>query len=150
MYLMKLLYKLRKTAWFFIRPMTKGARAIIIENNKVLLVKHSYQDQFFLPGGKVNKGETYDAGLIRELKEELNMDVQNLTYFGTYQNFFEYKDDTVLVFLVKGIIGTPRASLEIDAMQWFDIDQLPADISPGSKKRLLAYLVKHYPTYDKW
>lgn len=52
---------------------TLGARAIIINhNNQVLLVKHTYQPHWYIPGGGVKKGESIKAAIIRELKEELD------------------------------------------------------------------------------
>ena len=56
-----------------------GVGAVIIHDNKVLLVKLSYgraQDKFLIPGGLVEKGETLEEGLIREVKEETGLDIK--------------------------------------------------------------------------
>ncbi len=55
-----------------------GVGAVIIHENKVLLVKLSYgraQEKFIIPGGLVEKGETLEEGLIREVKEETGVDI---------------------------------------------------------------------------
>ena len=51
--------------------------AIIVRNNKLLLVKHCKNNSYYwlLPGGGVEVGETIYESLKRELKEELNVDI---------------------------------------------------------------------------
>ncbi len=51
---------------------------IIIEGNKVLLMRYKYggNEVFALPGGNPGRNETLEKTLIRELKEELNLDIQ--------------------------------------------------------------------------
>jgi 8-oxo-dGTP diphosphatase len=52
--------------------------AVIIENNKILLIAHKNNDKIYwlLPGGGVNPFESLEQALIRELKEELNIAVK--------------------------------------------------------------------------
>jgi 8-oxo-dGTP diphosphatase len=51
--------------------------AIIIRNNKVLLIhrKKPLAEYWVFPGGGVEDGETLNEALIREVKEETNLDV---------------------------------------------------------------------------
>jgi ADP-ribose pyrophosphatase YjhB (NUDIX family) len=57
--------------------MGKAARAIIIEDNKLLVMHRNKQgSQYFtLVGGRVNEGESLEQTLVRELKEETGLDV---------------------------------------------------------------------------
>lgn len=49
---------------------TLGARAIVInDDNKILLVKHTYQPHWYIPGGGVKKGESTKSAILRELNE---------------------------------------------------------------------------------
>ena len=50
----------------------------IFSKNKVLLVHHSKLDLWLPPGGHIDKDETPDDALLREIKEELSMDVEVL------------------------------------------------------------------------
>ena len=51
-------------------------RVILLDdNNNVVVTK--YADMFMLPGGKINKGESLEKGLVREVKEELGIDLSS-------------------------------------------------------------------------
>ncbi|WP_234736315.1 NUDIX domain-containing protein [Tellurirhabdus bombi] len=51
---------------------------LLLENNHVLLMHYRYgeSDVYALPGGNPDRGETMDTTLIRELEEELGIDVE--------------------------------------------------------------------------
>lgn len=48
-------------------------RVLIVQNNKVLLVKEADDDWWALPGGGVDHGETVESSLLREVEEELGV-----------------------------------------------------------------------------
>ena len=58
-----------------------SACAIIDSNDKILITSREHKDDFSncweFPGGKIEKNETPEECLIRELKEEINIDVSN-------------------------------------------------------------------------
>ena len=74
---------------------TAAAVAGIIENGKgeVLLTVRGREPEkgtLDLPGGFVDPGETAEEALIREIKEELNIDVRIKSYFSTFCNEYLY------------------------------------------------------------
>lgn len=52
-----------------------GVTAFVIKNKKILLLKNTYQYYWSLPGGYLNKNESFKEGIERELKEELGISV---------------------------------------------------------------------------
>ena len=71
--------------------------AIIIKNNKFFIAKRNRNKHMGLswefPGGKVENGETFEIALKREIKEELNIEI-NVKYKLGEEN---YKDDKINV-----------------------------------------------------
>ena len=55
-----------------------------IENRKVQCVRSTGKSTFYLPGGKRDLGESDEEALLREIKEELtvDLDISTLSYFG--------------------------------------------------------------------
>ena len=68
--------------------MKKTVRAIIIENNKLLvffrrkLKDGEYITYYAIPGGHVEEDETNEETVMRELKEEMNLDIEIVKYLG--------------------------------------------------------------------
>ncbi len=70
-------------------PPAFAATAAIIENSnkEILAIDLAYKAGYSLPGGGVNAGESFEEALIREVKEETNLDVKSYTYLGSnYQS----------------------------------------------------------------
>ena len=68
---------------------------ILIQNEKCLIAKRKTGDsvgKFEFPGGKVEKGETQKEALKRELKEELNIDVDQLHFLANSVDFQNGKE----------------------------------------------------------
>ena len=59
-----------------LRPRVRVA-GILIENNKILLIEHLKKNKkyWLVPGGGVDWGESTAEALIREYKEETNLDI---------------------------------------------------------------------------
>jgi 8-oxo-dGTP pyrophosphatase MutT (NUDIX family) len=86
-FLSKIKYGVARTIWRVIKPITAGSRILLIKDNKVVLVKHTYQKELYLPGGGVKRGETFEQAIRRELMEELGGQLSVIKFFGVYNNF---------------------------------------------------------------
>jgi 8-oxo-dGTP diphosphatase len=62
-------------AFYASLPRTRGAAAALLldERGDILLVKPTYKEGWFLPGGVIEEGESPLAGCIRECQEELGL-----------------------------------------------------------------------------
>ncbi len=68
---------------------------IFTVENKLLVTKRKYEPakgSLDFPGGFADPGETIEVCLAREVKEELNLDVNKLTYICSYPNTYQYKN----------------------------------------------------------
>lgn len=140
--LLQIAQALRRLYWRIVKPTTRGVRAIIVDSRgKVLLVRHNYEDGWFLPGGKVRKNENDDDALRRELREELGIsELTHITVLGEYMNTHEYKKDTIVVFVVRSFAQQPKQHFEIKEQQFFHPQDLPTGTSPGTRRRIEEWL----------
>jgi len=118
---------------------TLGVRILLVRDGKVVLVKHSYQDAWFLPGGGVKRGETLEQAIRREAAEECGAVLHQVDFIGTYTNFVEYKSDHVSLFLSKDFTLHEKRDHEIEMVSTFPFEELPANTSPGSRRKIAAF-----------
>jgi 8-oxo-dGTP diphosphatase len=121
-----------------------GVGAVILENDAVLLLKRKKSPEagyWSIPGGRVEFGETVEAAIVREIKEELGCDAQVVMSMGVTNHIVE--DEGVHWvsprFLVK-ISGEPK-NLEPDVhddAQWFKISELPPNLTMTTRAALAA------------
>lgn len=121
------------------RPITVGVRLLAVRDGAVLLVKHTYQAEWYLPGGGVQRGETLEQAIRREAAEEVGATLGDLRLLGVYTNFYEHKSDHVAVFVCDDVALTGQTDREIERFAWFPLDDLPPDTSSGSRRRIADY-----------
>ena len=140
--LLQIASKLRRFCWWLVRPITRGVRAIIVNGmGQILLVRHNYVEGWFLPGGAVAQNEDYEMALRRELEEELGItDISSVSKLGEYQNTYEYKLDTIVVFEVGSFAREEKQHFEIERWGFFDPCALPEGVSPGTRRRVEEWL----------
>ena len=106
-----------------IQTMTNVVAAIIKKNNKYLIVQRNRKKHLGLkwefPGGKVQKNETFEEALAREIKEELNIKV-SLQDKITEEKYKDEKIDIILhYYLCTQESGTIKLS-EHEDLAWVE------------------------------
>ncbi len=133
-------------AALFQRPMTLGVRALVIdEANRVLLVRHTYVGGYYLPGGGVERGETFEQALARELAEEGNIALRaDPVLYGVYLNRRVSQRDHVALFVVREFVqSAPHVpDREIAEARFFALEDLPQDTTRATLARLDEVLNK--------
>ena len=125
-------------------PLTIGVRIIVIDQeNRVLLVRHTYAPGWHFPGGAVDRQETMAEAAVRELREEALIATSDAPeLLGVYLNLTENKSDHIAVFVARGwdrIEGKSRP-LEIAEAEFFPVRDLPKGTTGGTRRRLNEHL----------
>jgi 8-oxo-dGTP diphosphatase len=102
---------------------------IIIMNNRIVLIQRRnppYKDQWALPGGFVEVGETVETAAVREAHEETGLDVELKGLVGVFSDpGRDPRGHTVTVCYKAAGRGTLKASSDAQDASLFDPDNLP-------------------------
>lgn len=130
---------------------TLGARAIVLnQNQEILLVKHTYQPHWYLPGGGVKRGEAVKVAILRELQEEVGLLVRGEPQlWGIYHHRYLGVNDYPIIYIISNFSLESVYSSEIEQSGWFSYDNLPQMTSPGTRRRLDEYFTKS-PIAECW
>jgi 8-oxo-dGTP pyrophosphatase MutT (NUDIX family) len=144
--------RLRRLYWLVVRPVTMGVIALVVDDEgRVLLVRHTYRDGWYLPGGGVRRLEPLDAALRRELREEVGVEPQAPPRLhGVYWSFAERKSDHIAVFVVDRWSRRPVRSLEIADSRFYSPDALPEDLSPPARRRIAEHVAGRAGAAGPW
>lgn len=150
----KLVYRrLMQPYWRLQRGLTMGAQGIVLDaEGRVLLVKHTYKPGWCFPGGGVEKGETVQTALTRELSEECGVEMTGPPeLFSIYSNGRNFPNDHVVLYVVRHWRRThvPSPNSEISAQDFFAPSPLPPDTAPATARRL-AEVLDHAPRDEYW
>jgi 8-oxo-dGTP diphosphatase len=116
------------------RPIVGIALFVLNENNEILLGLRKGNvgnDTWGLPGGKLDKNESFEDCIIREAKEETDLDINELTFIGVTNDIMEDIDQHyITIFFSTNNDGEvkrvePEKCLE---WKWFNPKELPSNL----------------------
>ncbi|WP_230158635.1 NUDIX domain-containing protein [Flavobacterium sp. CECT 9288] len=103
---------------------------LVLRDGKILSTKSIGKDKYYIPGGKRENNETDHETLIREIKEELSVDIlpETIMYIGTFtaQSDGDKKGVNVKMTCYKAdYIGVLEKNNEIKEIRWLSYNDLP-------------------------
>lgn len=113
------------------RSFTLTARAVISDQqDRWLLLQRAsgsqwYARQWEFPGGKVAVGESFQEGLIREVREETGLDVALERFLGAAQQEMPHVRAILLFMQCRIEAGEIRLSDEHEAWDWVSREEFP-------------------------
>lgn len=120
---------------------------LLIKENKILLMRRKdtgFADGFYsMPAGKLEPKESVENAIIREVKEEINIDIKNETLKAIQvmnRNGIDREriDYFFTVDRWNGEIKNNEPN-KCDDLKWFDINNLPENTIPYIKEAVINY-----------
>jgi 8-oxo-dGTP diphosphatase len=118
-----------------------GIGAVVIQDGKIALIKRGNEPskgKWTIPGGLVELGESLEAAVIRETKEEVCLDVENPTLIGVVDNVdldeqgkikYHYVIIDYLVHVKSGVI---QAASDAEELRWVPFDEVESYVLTAS------------------
>ncbi len=137
--LIDLAYRLRRRTMAMLRWRTRGVKAMVFDRaERVLLVRHRYgrSDLWMLPGGGIARGETPEAAVVREMREETGCALMEVGAIGIFTARAEGRRDTVHLFRARTSDAPVADAVELAEARFFPLDALPDRVSPATRRRI--------------
>jgi 8-oxo-dGTP diphosphatase len=112
------------------------------DSGEILIVKRHPKsktdpEMWELPGGKVEKGEHFADALVREIKEETDLDVSVGDFCEAVQNDYSHKRTVQLMMYLTDVEGEVKISEEHTEFMWASIEKIRSLELSTSLKKLL-------------
>jgi NAD+ diphosphatase len=122
----------------------------VIKDNKILLARaRRFKTKFYsVLAGFVEPGETLEECVKREVKEETNIEVKNVRYFGSQH--WPFPDSLMVGFIAEYAGGRLRIDTEeLEHAAWFEANNLPP-VPRGFTiaRRLIDWFIENYKNKD--
>lgn len=124
-----------------------GVGAFILnDNNELLLQKRAVpaeKDHWCIPGGRLEMFETLENAVIREAKEETDLDIEVIKLMGVCNHIIKEENahwvaTSYLCKIKSGELKIMEPDKASD-MRWFSLDNLPDKLTITTKKALQDY-----------
>ncbi|WP_343705929.1 NUDIX domain-containing protein [Flavobacterium sp.] len=102
---------------------------IKIENGQILSTRSKGKNKYYIPGGKRENNETDEQTLVREIHEELNVEIipKSVQYIGTFKAQSDGAAKGIMVKMTcykADYNGIPKESNEIEEIKWLNYKDL--------------------------
>lgn len=109
-------------------PIIDKLAFIYIKDKKLLVTRSQGKDVWYIPGGKREANETDSLALIREVMEELNVDLiaETIQHYGDFKAQADGKPEGVMVHMTcytAEFMGSLQPSSEIEELGFFGYDE---------------------------
>ena len=124
-------------------PAVEVSAALIFHGDKLLITQRRTHDHlgglWEFPGGKREAGETFEQCLVREIREELGVEIAVGELFDEVAHDYPEKSVHLKFFRCRLISGEPRP-IECAALRWVDKAELARFAFPAADAQLLEKL----------
>lgn len=124
------------------------AGGLIVKDGRVLLVKRGvepFKGYWDIPGGFLDAGEHPLDGMLREVREELGLEVRVTELLGIYMDRYAIESDYEIFtlnhyYIAEPVAGELRAADDVSEFRWFALDELAEQMAFEHEKTVLEDL----------
>jgi 8-oxo-dGTP diphosphatase len=132
-----------------IRPVEEVAVAIVFDKKQRVLITRrplhaAHGGLWEFPGGKLETNELPAQALIREIREEVGIDILDYRFLGEVIHSYGSKVVNLLVFAIVGYEGKPSCCESQLALHWVNIDELDNYRFPEANIRIIELIKNEY------
>ncbi|MGI5168204.1 NUDIX domain-containing protein [Spirillospora sp. CA-253888] len=123
------------------------------DNGEILMIRRTDNDNWAVPGGAIDLGESIAEAGVRETKEETGIDVEITGLVGLYSDpkhvihytsNDEVRQEFSIVLTARPLSGEPRTSDESREVLWLSVEAaLSLTMNPSMRNRINNYLEKN-------
>lgn len=142
---------LRLIWWRVAKPDIYGVKAVVLKDNQILLIRHSYANRhlYMLPGGGLGHNETVEAAISREVMEETGCHISNIRTHGQFCEASKGAKNHITI-MVAYTQDTPICDgREIIEAAFFPVNNLPENIAKASFRRIKE-IIENRPPAEHW
>lgn len=116
-------------------PLTIAAKAYVFKGDRLLILRKPEKDRLGgsfpettidFPGGKLEPGESWQTGLLREVAEEVQLTIAVGAPFNAWSRMGKQRQILGVDFLAEWVSGDVVLSEEHDAFEWLTLDEARA------------------------
>lgn len=100
--------------------------ALILKENKILLVKRKDRDFLELPGKVVEEGEDPEQAALKATLDKIGLTIEIVQQFNESQSYYDGKEYISHIYEAKILKGTPTPLDEIEKVEFVEISQIPS------------------------
>ncbi len=122
--------------WCF--PLFSAAVSVILldkSGERMLLIRQYGEPDPVLVAGYVDKGETAEAAVLREIREELGMTALSPRFLGSH--YYAPSETLMLNFLAVAAEDEARPNAEVDGWEWVPAKEARSLVKPGGLAEVL-------------
>lgn len=122
---------------------TIASGPVIIQDGKVLVDKHGEDTGWKFPGGKVRSGESFEEAALREVREELGIEVEidSAPFVVAFMRERDGAQEHVILihYRARIISGEPTPGRDVREFTWLSVDALPDDCMSNIRVAVKAF-----------
>ena len=108
-----------------------SVEAVIVMNGSLLFLRRKNDPalgQWWFPGGRIHRGESFEETLRREVKEETGLEIRSYRFIKAYSRVFPERHDITIAYLCKCKEG--KIELDSEHSEYSLFKRLPKGLHP--------------------